>query len=104
MSTLEVALAIGTCFVIGAGVALAQSPGASKSPTLASPSLGKTITEAEIKAWDIDAAPSGKGLPAGSGTPTQGAKVYSEKCAACHKPDGTGGGSPGAARSLAARR
>ena len=32
----------------------------------------------------------------GSGTPAQGAKVYAEKCAMCHGPEGKGGGSLGA--------
>ncbi len=86
-------LAFGACFAVGPVAALAQSPNTS-------PILGKPISEADIKAWDIDAAPSGKGLPGGSGTAAQGAKVYADKCAACHKPDLTGGGAPGAGRLI----
>ena len=75
------AVALGLCST----VAMAQSPG-----------LGKPISEADIKAWNIDVLPDGTGLPPGKGTAAQGAKVYLDKCAACHKPDGTGGGAPGA--------
>ena len=31
------------------------------------------------------------GLPPGSGTPAQGARIYVEKCALCHGADGKGG-------------
>jgi S-disulfanyl-L-cysteine oxidoreductase SoxD len=61
-------------------------------PALAEPpGLGKPISEAEIKAWDISILPDGTGLPAGSGTAEQGAKIYAEKCAACHGEGGKGG-------------
>src|SRR5215203_2507053 len=56
-----------------------------------SPKLGKPITEEDIAAWDIAAMPNGDGLPAGSGTAVQGAKVYAEKCSACHGDAGKGG-------------
>ena len=56
-----------------------------------SPGLGKPISEAEIKAWDISIVPDGTGLPAGSGTAAQGAKIYAEKCVACHGEGGKGG-------------
>jgi len=65
--------------------ALAQSPG-----------LGKPITETDIKAWDIAILPDGTNLPPGSGTPAQGAKIYAEKCVACHAEGGKGGAAPGA--------
>lgn len=55
------------------------------------PGLGKPISEADIKAWDIAILPDGTGLPPGSGTAAQGAKVYAEKCAACHGAEGKGG-------------
>jgi mono/diheme cytochrome c family protein len=70
---------------LGAGIALAQSP-----------KLGKPITEADIAQWDIAVLPDGTGLPPGSGTPAQGAKVYAEKCVSCHAEGGKGGGAPGA--------
>ena len=68
-----------------AGSALAQSP-----------KLGKSISEADIKQWDIAILPDGTNLPPGSGTAAQGAKIYAEKCVACHAEAGKGGGSPGA--------
>ena len=67
------------------GSALAQSSG-----------LGKPISEADVKQWDISVLPDGTNLPPGSGTPAQGAKVYEQKCMACHAEGGKGGGSPGA--------
>jgi S-disulfanyl-L-cysteine oxidoreductase SoxD len=54
--------------------------------------LGKPITEADIKPWDITILPDGTNLPAGSGTAAVGAKLFSEKgCNACHGEGGTGG-------------
>ena len=52
--------------------------------------LGTTPSEAEIKASDTAVSPQGKELPPGSGTAIQGAKVYAQKCALCHGPNGTG--------------
>jgi cytochrome c len=52
--------------------------------------LGHTPTAAEIAAVDIDASPSGAGLPAGSGTPEQGAPIYAASCASCHGAKGEG--------------
>ena len=49
------------------------------------------MNEADIAAWDISIQPDGKGLPPGGGTPAQGARIYAEKCAACHGPEGKGG-------------
>src|SRR5438105_4992642 len=48
------------------------------------PKLGKPITEADVGAWNLDVLPDGTGLPAGSGTPAQGAPIYAQKCAVCH--------------------
>ena len=53
--------------------------------------LGRTATEEEIRAWNIDVAPNGKGWPPGKGTVKQGAQVFATKCAACHGPTGTEG-------------
>jgi cytochrome c len=58
------------------------------------PKFGKPITESDASAWDISIAPDGKGLPAGSGTPAQGAALYAQKCAACHAAMGEGGLGP----------
>ena len=46
--------------------------------------LGVPATEAQIKAWDIDIRPDGKGLPVGSGNAIDGEAPYVQKCAACH--------------------
>ena len=78
-------LTLALALAVGAAAASAQSPG-----------LGKKITEADLKSWDISILPDGTGLPAGSGTFAQGAKVYAEKCLSCHAEGGKGGGAPGA--------
>ena len=61
--------------------------------------LGKTPTAEEIHAWDIAVGPEGKELPAGSGTADEGAKIYVQKCAACHGPNGRDGLAPPLAKS-----
>ncbi|MGC2301511.1 MAG: cytochrome c, partial [Acidobacteriaceae bacterium] len=53
--------------------------------------IGRAPTDAEVKAWNIDASPDGKGLPPGSGTAKDGAKIFAEKCAPCHTPSAEGG-------------
>jgi len=58
------------------------------------PKFGKPISEADASAWDISIGPDGVGLPAGSGTPAQGAMVFAAKCAACHGAKGEGGAGP----------
>ena len=55
------------------------------------PNLGTPLSPAEIAAWDINVLPDGTGLPSGSGTPAEGARVYSAKCAVCHGENGKGG-------------
>jgi cytochrome c len=52
--------------------------------------IGTPLTADEIAAWNIDVAPDGRGLPAGSGDVTTGAHVFAEKCAACHGSLGQG--------------
>jgi len=79
MSMLKPMLFLALAIAFGAGGALAQTP-----------KLGKPVSEADIAAWDISAMPDGTGLPPGSGTPAQGAKIYVEKCVACHGENGTG--------------
>jgi cytochrome c len=53
--------------------------------------FGRAATSDEIKLWDIDVRPDGKGLPEGSGTVARGKTVYEENCGACHGPNGQGG-------------
>src|SRR5512138_2539475 len=57
----------------------------------AGPGLGQPIEQRDLAAWDIHVLPDGAGLPPGSGTPAQGAKIFAEKCAACHGMEGKGG-------------
>jgi cytochrome c len=72
---------IAVALLLSAGLAHAESP-----------NLGKPVSEGDLKAWDISVLGDGTGLPPGSGTPAQGAKVYAEKgCAACHGEGGKGG-------------
>jgi S-disulfanyl-L-cysteine oxidoreductase SoxD len=77
----ELSAAVGIAALLGAGIAAADTP-----------NLGKPISEADIKAWDITVLPDGTNLPPGSGTMAQGAKLYNEKgCVACHGEGGKGG-------------
>lgn len=46
--------------------------------------LGRAALPEEIAAWDLDVAPDGTGLPAGSGDVFTGDEVFAEKCAVCH--------------------
>jgi cytochrome c len=52
--------------------------------------LGRPANAAAIAAVDVDVSPNGAGLPAGSGTPEEGAKVYASACASCHGDNGEG--------------
>ena len=83
MSTRNAIAAAALALAFGAGAALAQSPG-----------LGKPLTEADIKQWDIAVLPDGTNLPPGSGTPAKGAKIFAEKCSACHGDAAKGGVAP----------
>ena len=56
--------------------------------------VGSTPSPEELKAMDGLVGPSGEGLPPGSGTATDGAKVYATKCAGCHGRNGEGGRGP----------
>jgi len=53
--------------------------------------FGRPASSDEIKRWDIDVQPDGKGLPDGSGTVAHGKEVFAENCAACHGDNGQGG-------------
>jgi S-disulfanyl-L-cysteine oxidoreductase SoxD len=77
MSMHKPLLGLAVALAFGAGTAAAETPG-----------LGKPITEADIVAWNIDVLPDGTGLPPGSGTAADGAKIYASKCSACHGDNG----------------
>jgi cytochrome c len=83
MSTRDVIAAAALALAFAGGAAFAQSPG-----------LGKPLTEADIKQWDIAVLPDGSNLPPGSGTPAKGAKIFAEKCSACHGDAAKGGVAP----------
>jgi S-disulfanyl-L-cysteine oxidoreductase SoxD len=52
--------------------------------------LGRAATPAEIAGWDIDASPSGAGLPPGHGDVRHGEAIFAAKCASCHGAHGEG--------------
>lgn len=83
MFTRKLIAAAALALACGTGAAQAQSPG-----------LGKPLSEADIKQWDIAILPDGSNLPPGSGTPAKGAKIFAEKCSACHGDAGKGGVAP----------
>ena len=86
MSTRNSILIVAAALVLTSATMLAQLGGPP-----ASPNLGKPISQTELAPWDIHIMPDGKGLPPGSGTPEQGAKIYAAKCVGCHGPEGKGG-------------
>src|ERR1700759_4269129 len=53
--------------------------------------FGRSPTPDEIKLWDIDVRPDGKGLPDGSGTAEAGKAIFADNCAGCHGEGGVGG-------------
>ena len=64
-------------------------------PSTAPSGLGHPVEKDELEAWDISIAPDGEGLPAGSGSATQGALIWSPRgCADCHGPNGQEGPAP----------
>ena len=68
MSTPE-KLALAAALVLGLNVVHAAD----------APRFGQPISPADLAPWDVSIAPDGVGLPPGSGTPAQGAKVYAER-------------------------
>lgn len=55
------------------------------------PNLGRALSPEEVQKLDITVMPDGRGLPSGSGSVSQGATVYAQKCQACHGAQGQGG-------------
>lgn len=61
-------------------VALGVSAGAAAQ----TPDLGHPVDETDLAPWDLSVPPDGHNLPAGAGTAREGAKVFQNRCAACH--------------------
>ena len=68
-------------FLLAVMVLFACVAAMAQSPTY---KMGRTPTEAEVRAWDHVVGPDGKELPPGSGTAVEGAKIYAAKCSFCH--------------------
>jgi cytochrome c len=95
-----VALAVVLSFVVVAVAAeqagqAQQQAQTQKPPTRGPSGLGRPPTQAELRAWDLSISPDGTELPPGSGNPTTGALVFTQRgCAACHGPTGKEGPGP----------
>jgi cytochrome c len=73
------------------GIISVAWPGWSAEEPVPGYGLGRMVTEEEMRAWNIDAAWTGAGLPLGKGTVKEGARIYAAKCAMCHGPTGKEG-------------
>src|SRR3974390_1100240 len=69
-----------------AGLALTAGMAAAESPH-----LGKPVSPSDFAAWDLNILPDGRNPPPGGAKAAEGAKVFAEKCAACHGEKGEGG-------------
>ena len=67
---------------------------AQMSYAASTPERGQSISETDIAEWNITVFPSGRNLPAGQGRPSEGEKIYSTSCFACHGDKGQGGLAP----------
>lgn len=83
-------LTVGLALTLSAGIVWAGSAPDRQEP-MHGYGLGRPATEQEVRAWNIDVAPTGEGLPAGQGTAKQGAVLFAARCAACHGPTGQEG-------------
>jgi cytochrome c len=89
-----VSVKILTGLVAAAGLALATFSNAALAGT-SKPnfSFGKSISNSDLAAWDIDISTSdGVGLPPGSGTVAEGKEIFAQQCAAACHGDGANGG------------
>jgi cytochrome c len=83
------ALRIFTC--VGVGVALLASCRAGPERNDAKRyGIGHVASPAVLAARDVDAAPSGEGLPPGRGSVLDGQAIFAAKCASCHGDHGEG--------------
>jgi S-disulfanyl-L-cysteine oxidoreductase SoxD len=83
---------MSTCKAVSLAAVLTFALASSAALAADTPGLGKPISEADIKAWDISILADGTNLPPGSGTAAQGAKVFVDHgCNQCHGDSGKGG-------------
>lgn len=61
------------------------------APRAVSPALGQAASPGMLAAWSTTIFPDGRGLPAGRGSVAEGARLYRERCMACHGEAGRGG-------------
>lgn len=78
-------------FLLPVMALLACSAAMAQSPTY---KVGRPPTEAEMRAWDNVVGSDGKELRPGSGTATEGAKIFAAKCSFCHGKTGVEGPYP----------
>ena len=79
------------CILVLLGAIAASYSISAQSPAAKPLGIGRPASPEEIKKIDIDVRPDGKGLPEGTGTAAEGAKIYAAKCASCHGANGQGG-------------
>jgi cytochrome c len=84
LAALLALMALASCASVGPDGSGVQSAGVAHD-------IGTPIDEQTLAAWNIDIAPDGRGLPAGSGDVVTGAHLFAAKCAACHGAQGQGG-------------
>jgi len=85
-----VVLSLSSAFASASALAQARATARQAGETAKPLGIGRAATTEEIKKLDIDVMPDGRGLPPGSGTVAEGAKIYAEKCASCHGKNGEG--------------
>jgi cytochrome c len=77
----------GIAAVAALALAACASPPAEKGKA---PAFGAPASPEDVARYDISIPPSGAGLPQGSGTAREGAKVYEQRCQVCHGARGAG--------------
>ena len=91
-SCFAIVLLVGGVVLLSAVQAGAQQVATRRAASSPKLGLGRPALPEEIKAWDTDVRPDGKGLPAGKGTVKQGDEIFQAQCAACHGEFGQGVG------------
>jgi cytochrome c len=86
------AVALGLLPLAAAAQQQAARPATTAAATAAPKpfGLGRPALAEEVKAWDIDVLPDGRGLPVGKGNAKDGEALYITNCAACHGEFGEG--------------